>query len=86
MSEVTIEVVNEAKKYYENLKDSDNKNNRELSWEHCYKVFYETLNKKNVDYDYLSLHLALYLASWGMYRGSSFLKDRDYKIHIPAVE
>ena len=35
--------------------------------------------------DYLSLHLAFYLSSWGMYRGSSFLVQKDYKIHKPAV-
>lgn len=35
--------------------------------------------------DYLSLHLAFYLASWGMYRGSSFLLQKDYKVHIPIV-
>lgn len=36
--------------------------------------------------DYLSLQLAFYLASWGMYRGSSFLLQKDYKIYIPVVE
>ena len=38
------------------------------------------------DYDYLSLQLAFYLASWGMYRGSSFLLQKDYKVHVPVVE
>jgi len=42
--------------------------------------------QKNVDYDYLSLQLSFYLASWGMYRGSSFLLQKDYKVHIPAVK
>jgi len=32
------------------------------------------------------LHLAFYLASWGMYRGSSFLLQKDYKVHKKAVE
>jgi len=50
------------------------------SWEHCYKVFGE-----KHDNDYLALHLAFYLASWGMYRGSSQLLQKDYKIHIGAV-
>ena len=36
--------------------------------------------------DYLALHLAFYLASWGMYRGSSFLLQKDYKVHVPVVE
>lgn len=37
-------------------------------------------------FDYLALHLAFYLASWGMYRGSSFLLQKDYKVHIPIVK
>jgi hypothetical protein len=60
---------------------------RYKSWEHCYKVFSE--NRNAVDeqtIDYLALHLAFYLASWGMYRGSSFLLQKDYKVHIPVVK
>jgi len=34
----------------------------------------------------MALHLAFYLASWGMYRGSSFLLQKDYKIHIPIIQ
>lgn len=34
----------------------------------------------------MSLQLAFYLASWGMYRGSSFLLQKDYRIHIPVVK
>ena len=58
-------------------------NGRYCSWEHCYKVFHDARVKRQggelPDYDYLSLHLAFYLASWGMYRGSSFLLQQDYK-------
>lgn len=60
---------------------------RYLSWQHCYNAF--TTNRGNSDestLDYLSLHLAFYLASWGMYRGSSFLLQKDYKVHIPVVK
>lgn len=41
--------------------------------------------KKEIE-DYLALHLGFYLASWGMYRGSSFLLQRDYKTHISIVK
>ncbi len=58
---------------------------RYRSWEHCYYNFYKARSEKNVDEDYLSLQLAFYLASWGMYRGSSFLLEKDYKVHIPVV-
>lgn len=35
--------------------------------------------------DLASLNLGFYLASWGMYRGSSFLLQYDYKIHAEAI-
>lgn len=60
---------------------------RYLSWQHCYNAF--TMNRGTSDentFDYLALHLAFYLASWGMYRGSSFLLQKDYKVHIPVVK
>ncbi len=65
------------------------KNHRYLSWEHCYIKFIEARTFRDlhpIDKENLSLHLAFYLASWGMYRGSSFLLQRDYKIHTPVVE
>lgn len=61
-------------------------NGRYRSWEYCYYNFYKARTSNTVDVDFLSLHLAFYLASWGMYRGSSFLLQKDYKIHIPVVE
>lgn len=65
--------------------------------EHCNNVFnekhVELMEKRkschdlsDEDYDYLALHLSFYLASWGMYRGSSMLLSTDYKIHIPIVK
>ena len=72
--------------YNDPLRDT---NGRYRSWEHCYKEFHDARLKKQkgetLDYDYLSLHLAFYLASWGMYRGSSFLLQRDYKVHEKTV-
>ena len=32
------------------------------------------------------MQLSFYLASWGMYRGSSFLLQKDYKVHEPVVK
>lgn len=61
-------------------------NGRHHSWEHCYKNFHDARHQKSPNYDYLSLQLAFYLASWGMYRGSSFLLQKDYRIHIPIDE
>lgn len=70
--------------FNETVKD---KHGRYMSWRHCYKAFSE--NRDIIDeqtVDYLALHLAFYLASWGMYRGSSFLLQKDYKVHIPIVK
>jgi hypothetical protein len=60
------------------------KNHRFKSWEHCYEYFGK--EGKDFDEDVASLHLAFYLASWGMYRGSTFLLQRDYQFLTPAVQ
>ncbi len=70
--------------FYELQRDA---HSRYLSWEHCYQVFFEKRGKTDEEtLDYLALHLAFYLASWGMYRGSSFLLQKDYRVHIPVVK
>lgn len=67
-------------------KTLEDEHGRFMSWRHCYNVFRENRNKTDDEtLDYLALHLAFYLASWGMYRGSSFLLGKDYKVHIPIV-
>ncbi len=58
----------------------DDRNHRQRSWEHCYLHFRKPANE-----DLDALHLAFFLASWGMYRGSSNLLKKDYKVHIPIV-
>ncbi|WP_261529502.1 hypothetical protein [Campylobacter lari] len=68
--------------FHDKIKNGNN--HRYLSWEHCYKYFY--IYRKDVDYDYASLMLSFYLASWGMYRGSSFLLRYDYKIYKTMLE
>lgn len=88
-SEATIkigEVLLAINKYYSVMEADENA--RYLSWEHCYKIFQEAHKKDeltNEDIDYLSLHLAFYLASWGMLRGSSFLLQKDYRVHIDII-
>ena len=79
----------------------DNKNkgfgpNRFNSWFYCHEAFKKVHNAICVqnprgqlrpeDKDHLALHLAFYLASWGMYRGSSFLLQLDYTTHHHVVE
>ena len=79
-----------TEKAYKAIKSG--KNYRDMSWEYCFTEFEnahscESSVLSNPSYlDYLALHLGFYLASWGMYRGSSFLLSFDYKIHTDAVK
>jgi hypothetical protein len=60
---------------------------RYRSWEHCFNFFRQFATPGvAVDSQTAALQLAFYLASWGMYRGSSFLLQYDYTIHMAAVE
>lgn len=68
--------------FYDDLKSDPR--HRYRSWEHCFSYFHR--NRNNVDEDTACLHLAFYLASWGMYRGSSFLLWKDYLIHKEVVK
>lgn len=82
--EAIDELINAAQTFYDDARA--NENGRSRSWEHCYRVFRDARTDPSPDCDYLSLHLAFYLASWGMYRGSSFLLQKDYKVLVPIVE
>lgn len=66
------------KKY---INHNNQKFQRYNSWNHCFVAF-DTLQDEKL----LSLHLGFYLASWGMYRGSSKLLERDYLVHVEAVK
>lgn len=72
----------------EYIEQNNLSNHRFRSWEYCYQCFSNARNKTHTEaeLDYLSLQLAFYLASWGMYRGSSFLLQKDYKVHLPVVK
>ena len=63
-------------------KDSKDKYSRYKSWEFCYQKFQES----EYDRDELTINLSLYLASWGMYRGSTFLINKNYKINTGIVD
>ena len=82
--EAIDELIDAAQTFYDEARAIEN--GRSRSWEHCYRVFRDARTDPSPDYDYLSLHLAFYLASWGMYRGSSFLLQKDYKVLTPVVE
>lgn len=54
---------------------------RYSSWVNCFKAFSTT-----EDYDNHVLELAFYLASWGMYRRSSGLLQKNHLIHEESVK
>lgn len=77
--------ITKTRKFYKELQEHTA--SRYRSWEYCYTQFYEARkNPERANVDNLSLHLAFYLASWGMYRGSSFLLQYDYTIHTSVVK
>ena len=65
---------------------ADDSNHRYRSWEHCYKYFREKRPFNDETEDIATLQLAFYLASWGMYRGSSQLLQKDYLVHLAIVK
>ena len=82
--EAIDELIDATQTFYDDARATEN--GRSRSWEHCYRAFRDARTDPSPDCDYLSLHLAFYLASWGMYRGSSFLLQKDYKVLVPIVE
>lgn len=79
---MSSDIYNKVTNFYSTL--FADKNHRYKSREHCYSYFRDDLTKKNIDIS--CLHLSFYLASWGMYRGSSFLLWKDFRIHKDVVE
>ncbi|MDD3466943.1 MAG: hypothetical protein PHE67_07315 [Campylobacterales bacterium] len=77
-------IADDIKKTITKFNEKIENTTRYKSWEHCYGYFAK--DDKEFDMDVGALHLAFYLASWGMYRGSSFMLQHDYKIHTSAVE
>ncbi|MBT2663257.1 hypothetical protein [Bacillus sp. ISL-45] len=76
-------MITEIVSKYHSLSKND-PHHRYKSWEHCYSYFSNNRAKLHNEFvfDHASLHLAFYLASWGMLRGSSFLLQKDYKVHL----
>ena len=57
------------------------------SWEHCYGYFRRTPPQAlSADRYQAALQLAFYLASWGMYRGSSFLLRYSFTAHLGVID
>lgn len=60
---------------------------RYRSWEHCYRFFQRlTPARLKKEREEAALQLGFYLASWGMYRGRSFLLQRAYSVHRGVID
>lgn len=62
----------------------NDKNGRYRSYDHCRESFLKYKNDETM-YNYITLNLYAYLASWGMLR-NSFLMQKDYLFSKPVVE
>jgi len=60
---------------------------RYRSWEHCYH-FFRTVTPSGLttQRENAALQLGFYLASWGMYRRSTFLLQRAYTVHSGVID
>jgi hypothetical protein len=58
---------------------------RYSSFDYCYNYFY-TNDDLTIDMEKSCFELAFYLASWGMFRGSSFLLQKSAKYFIKTIE
>jgi hypothetical protein len=59
------------------------------SWEDSYLYFRRLKRNPKLlkkDFELACLHLGFYLASWGMYRGSSFLLKKSFLIHTKPIK
>ena len=64
--------------------------NRGRSWDQCY-TFFEWYRRQDqadrqANQELACLHLGFYLASWGMFRGSGSLLQKDYTIYEGIIE
>lgn len=68
-------------------REAGGEHHRYRSWEHCFSYFMRIRNHGlAADRDHAALQLAFYLASWGMYRGSSFLLQHAYTVHWNIID
>lgn len=68
----TSEIISAVEKY----KADSGPNERYTSFDYCYNYFLTT-NDLEKDIERSCLTLGFYLASWGMFRGSSFLLQKS---------
>lgn len=78
MTKTNIETIVNA------FKSQSNPYDRYTSFDYCYNYFHTT-NDITQDIEKSCLVLGFYLASWGMFRGSSFLLQKSVKHFEPTI-
>lgn len=73
------DILSIVKKYIDQM--TSDEFHRFKSWDNCFGAFDSSSSK-----EIKTLELAFYLASWGMYRGSSGLLQKNHLIHKGAVD
>jgi hypothetical protein len=83
-SELIVTIHEKIHAYYSGMAGA---HHRYRSWEHCFQYFRSSTPQAiAIDRDHAALQLGFYLASWGMYRGSSFLLQHAYTAHLSAID
>lgn len=79
-----VTIAEKIRAYHEGMSGP---HHRYRSWEHCYRYFHDkTPEAIAADRDHAALQLGFYLASWGMYRGSTFLLQHAYTVHHGVID
>jgi len=87
MSSLEIQIKDNILQFYKEIETDQY--HRYRSWEHSYLFFQNVRRSSQISLEIIdnaTLNLAFYLASWGMYRGSSELLQKDYKVHTRIVQ
>lgn len=74
-----MQIVDSIEKYFSGILADEF--HRYKSWDNCFRAF-SAIQQSEIQV----LELAFYLASWGMYRGSSGLLQKNHLIHQGAVD
>lgn len=79
--------VKDLKEKVLSFEEKHDPNGRYASYDYCYNHFHPSNNTDiSIDMEKSCLALGFYLASWGMYRGSSFMLEKSARNLITLVE
>ncbi len=77
----------DIEKIVEEFKSQSKPDDRYTSFDYCYNYFRTSRqNHLTTDIEKSCLALGFYLASWGMFRGSSFLLEKSIKHFQPTIQ